>query len=250
MLSKFAKSKIIQGVNVKNIIYSFLTVFLIILLAGCETDAQNSGEIELATKKDSISYSIGTNISISLADIKEEVDIDLIIRAIRDGVDGNEPLLTQNEMMSILQEFSGRMMEVRKEKKEKEAVENKAAGIEFLEDNKNNEGVIVTPSGLQYQILNEGNGPKPTTQDRVSVHYRGTLIDGTEFDSSIKNGQPITFSVTGVIKGWTEALQLMSVGSKYKLFIPSELAYGENGSGPIGPNQVLIFEVELLSIEQ
>jgi FKBP-type peptidyl-prolyl cis-trans isomerase len=235
---------------VKNFIYSFIIVTVFALISGCETGAQNSDEVKLETKKDSISYSIGTNISMSLADIKEEVDIDLIIRALRDGIEEKEPLLTQNEMMSILQEFSNRMMAVRNEKKTKEAAENKAAGEEFLKENKNNEGVIVTPSGLQYQILKEGDGARPTSQDRVKVHYRGTLIDGTEFDSSFKNGEPITFAVTGVIKGWTEALQLMNVGSKYKLFIPSELAYGENGSGPIGPNAVLIFEVELLGIEQ
>ena len=126
---------------------------------------------------------------------------------------------------------------------------NRIEGETFLAENKNKPGVITTASGLQYKILQKGDGPVPTNTDRVKVHYRGKLLDGTEFDSSYERGTPATFAVTGVIKGWTEALQLMKVGSKYELYIPSELAYGKNGSGPqIGPDSVLIFEVELLSI--
>lgn len=233
----------------KNIIYPLLIAILVALISGCETDAQDSGDIKFETQKDSISYFIGSDISRSLVDIKEEVDIDLIIQAIRDGFDGKEPILTQNDMMATMQEFSSRMMQKREEKKKVQAIENKEAGVKFLEENKSKEGVIVTASGLQYQILKEGSGAKPTAQDRVSVHYRGTLVDGSEFDSSYKAGKPMTFNVTGVIPGWTEALQLMNTGSKYKVYIPSELAYGEKGSGPIGPGEVLIFEVELISIE-
>jgi FKBP-type peptidyl-prolyl cis-trans isomerase len=235
---------------VKNFVYVFITVLLVALISGCETDAQNSGEVKLETQKDSISYFIGSDISRSLADIKDEIDIDLLVKALKDGFEGKEPQLTQSDMMTTMQEFSSRMMKVREEKQQQAAADNKAAGEKFLEENKTKEGIIVTASGLQYQILQEGTGAKPTSQDKVSVNYRGTLIDGTEFDSSYKSGQPISFSVTGVISGWTEALQLMSTGSKYKLFIPSELGYGERGSRTIGPNEVLIFEIELLSIEK
>lgn len=234
----------------KNIIYPLLIVLLIALISGCETDAQDSGDVKLETQGDSVSYFIGSDISRSLIDIKDEVDINLVILAIKDGFDGKEPLLTQDDMMATMQEFSSRMMEKREEVKKQQAIDNKAAGIKFLEENKSNDGIMVTASGLQYQVLNEGNGAKPTAQDRVSVHYKGTLVDGTEFDSSYKTGKPITFGVTSVIPGWTEGLQLMNTGSKYKLFIPSDLAYGDQGSGPIGPSEVLIFEVELVSIEK
>lgn len=233
----------------KNIIYPLLIAILVALISGCETDAQNSGDIKLETQKDSISYFIGSDISRSLTDIKEEVDIDMIIRAIKDGLDGKEPLFTQNDMRATMQEFSSRMMQKKEEMKKQQTIDNIEAGNKFLEENKSKEGVIVTASGLQYQILKEGSGAKPTAQDRVLIHYRGTLVDGSEFDSSYKLGKPVTFSVTGVIPGWTEVLQLMNTGSKYKVYIPSELAYGANGSGPIGPNEVLIFEVELVSIE-
>jgi FKBP-type peptidyl-prolyl cis-trans isomerase len=243
---------IFKGEIVKKFIYPFLLVLIFTLILGCETGAQNSGDVKLESQKDSISYFIGSDIARSLVDIKEEIDIDVLLRALRDGYEGQEPLLTQAEMMATMQEFSNRMRKVREEKQQQEALDNKAAGEAFLEENKTKEGIMVTPSGLQYQVLEEGFGAKPTASDRVTVHYRGTLIDGTEFDSSYKNGQPITFSLGGVIPGWTEALQLMNTGSKYKLFIPSELGYGERGSGPnspIGPNEVLIFEVELISIE-
>lgn len=234
----------------KNFIYPLLIILFGSLIIGCKTDAQDSGDIKLETQKDSISYFIGSDISRSLIDIKDDIDLDLIIRGLKDGFEGKEALLTQNDMMATMQDFSSKMMAKREEKKKQAAIDNKAAGLKFLEENKSNDGVIVTASGLQYQILTEGSGPKPNSQSKVSVHYRGTLVDGTEFDSSYKTGQPISFSVTGVIPGWTEGLQLMNTGSKYKLFIPSELAYGENGSGPIGPSEVLIFEVELVSIDQ
>ena len=233
----------------KKIIYPLLIVIFVAMISGCETDAQDSGEITLETQKDSISYFIGSDISLSLLDIKEEVDIDLIIQAIKDGYDGKEPLLTQNDMMATMKEFSSRMMQKRDEIKKQQAIDDKEAGVKFLEENKSKEGVIVTASGLQYQILEEGSGAKPSAQDRVTVHYRGSLVDGTEFDSSYKAGKPMTFGVSGGIPGWTEVLQLMNIGSKYKAFIPTELAYGIKGNGPIGPNAVLIFEVELVSIE-
>ena len=149
-------------------------------------------------------------------------------------------------------------MEFQKQQKAKmeetnkvDAEKNKKAGEEFLAANKVKEGIVTTESGLQYRVINEGSGPKPTETDNVTVHYKGTLIDGEEFDSSYKRNQPATFPVNGVIKGWTEALQLMSKGSKWELFIPSEIAYGPNGAGgAIGPNEVLIFEVELIDINK
>ncbi|MBW2412326.1 MAG: FKBP-type peptidyl-prolyl cis-trans isomerase, partial [Deltaproteobacteria bacterium] len=151
----------------------------------------------------------------------------------------------------IKQEFSRQVQESRQTQMAALSEKNRADGEAFLAANKNKEGVVTTASGLQYKVLKKGDGPKPQNNDRVSVHYRGTLLDGTEFDSSYKRGKPATFQVNGVIRGWTEALQLMNVGSKYQLFIPSDLAYGTRGAGrKIGPNSTLIFDVELLGIEE
>ena len=169
---------------------------------------------------------------------------------------GGKTLLTEQEAQAVMdevrKEVEKRQQEAQKaqqEKMQEVGAANKKEGDAFLAENKSREGVVTLPSGLQYKILKEGTGPKPTTTDSVVCNYRGTLINGTEFDSSYKSGQPVTFPVTGVIKGWTEALQLMGVGSKWQLFIPSDLAYGPNGRPPIEPNATLIFEVELLSIE-
>jgi FKBP-type peptidyl-prolyl cis-trans isomerase len=166
-----------------------------------------------------------------------------------DAQSGTDTLLTQDEMMTALQTFQTTMMERQQAKAEREASENITAGEAFLAENASKEGVMVTESGLQYKVITEGSGPKPQATDQVTVHYRGTLLDGTEFDSSYSRGEPATFGLNQVIPGWTEGVQLMNVGSKYEFYIPANLAYGERGAGAsIGPNSTLIFEVELISI--
>jgi FKBP-type peptidyl-prolyl cis-trans isomerase FklB len=208
----------------------------------------------LKTQKDKASYAIGMSMGMSLAAKlhQQPVDVDqaILLRGVKDSLAGGKLLLTEEEARAALTQLS---LEARKKMEEKMKVAgdaNKKEGDEFLSANRSKDGVVTLPSGLQYKILTEGTGPKPAATDSVSCNYRGTLINGTEFDSSYKRGQPATFKVNGVIKGWTEALQLMPVGSKWQLFIPSELAYGERGPSPeIGPNSTLIFDVELLSIE-
>jgi FKBP-type peptidyl-prolyl cis-trans isomerase len=172
----------------------------------------------------------------------------MLIQGLKDAFDQRELALTEDQTQQTLQAFSTRMQAQRTEKQEKQAVENLAAGTKFMEENKTKPGVQTLPSGLQYKVITEGTGPKPTAQDMVKTNYRGTFLNGEEFDSSYKRNEPATFSVTKVIKGWTEALQLMKTGAKWQLFIPSELAYGVRGSRNIPPNSTLIFEIELLEI--
>ncbi len=196
---------------------------------------------QLKDQKDKVSYSIGMNIGFNLSKQKVDINPDILAAGIKDAVAG-KPQLTQDQVKDVMAQFEKDM-----EQKQKQAGEkNKADGAKFLEDNKKKPGVKTTSSGLQYKVEKEGTGAPPKPTDMVTVNYRGTLIDGTEFDSSYKRGQPATFPVNGVIKGWTEALQLMKVGSKYQLWIPSNLAYGERSVSPeLGPNATLIFEVEL-----
>ena len=183
---------------------------------------------------------------------KQSLDIDpaILARGLRDSFSNGKTLLTEDEARAVLTQLQGDVRKKQQEVAQQLGDSNKKQGMAFLEANKAKDGVVMLPSGLQYKILQEGTGPKPAPIDTVVCNYRGTLLDSTEFDSSYKRGQPATFPVTGVIKGWTEALQLMPVGSKWQLFIPSELAYGDRGAGgQIGPNATLIFEVELLSIQ-
>jgi FKBP-type peptidyl-prolyl cis-trans isomerase FklB len=209
----------------------------------------------LTTKEQKFSYalgmSIGTQVGGNLKKQSVEVDPNLVSQGLKDALSGAKPRLTQEEVQAVLTE---RQNEVRKEQQEKmqaASAKNKTEGEAFLAANKSKEGIVTLPDGLQYKILTAGTGPKPTASDSVVCNYRGTLTNGTEFDSSYKRGQPATFGVDKVIKGWTEALQLMPVGSKWQLFIPSSLAYGERGAGAdIGPDATLIFEVELLSIQE
>jgi len=205
---------------------------------------------ELKETKQKVSYSMGANIGNSWKRQDIEVDLEAVIRGLRDALDGKPLALSDQEMRKVMTAFQTEMRTKQMEKRRVVGDKNKQEGEAFLAENKKKEGVITLPSGLQYKVLNAGTGPKPTTADTVVAHYRGTLIDGTEFDSSYKRGEPTSFGVTGVIKGWTEALQLMNTGSKWQLFIPSALAYGENGAGPqIGANATLIFEVELVAIK-
>ena len=178
------------------------------------------------------------------------VDPNILARGLKDGLAGSKTLLTDEEAQAAITAVQNDLRQKQQAKMQAEGAANKKEGDAFLSANKAKDGVVTLPSGLEYKILKEGSGPKPAASDSVVCNYRGTLINGTEFDSSYKRGQPATFPVTGVIKGWTEALQLMPVGSKWQLFIPADLAYGERGPAPeIGPNATLIFEVELLSIQ-
>ena len=206
--------------------------------------------LALKTDKDKVSYAIGVNIGKSMR--KDTVDIDPAIfnRGMKDALSGGKLLLTDEEMKVALTKLQTDLRAKQEQAAQKAGEINKKAGDDFLAQNKTKEGVLALPDGLQYKILKEGTGPKPSATDSVVCNYRGTLLDGTEFDSSYKRGQPATFPVSGVIKGWTEAVQLMPVGSKWQLFVPADLAYGNRGAGPdIGPNATLIFEVELLSIQ-
>ena len=207
----------------------------------------------LTEKKDRASYALGQYTGHYWKQqglTPEDVDVDLFINAFRDVLGGKEAQLSQQDMMTSLKGLSGELRARMEEKRKVQGEKNKKEGDTFLAENKTKPDVRITSSGLQYKIITEGTGPTPTTNDTVTVNYRGTLTDGTEFDSSYKRGQPATFQVNRVIKGWTEALLMMKPGSKWQLFIPSELAYGERGQGQnIAPNAVLLFEVELLSIK-
>lgn len=205
---------------------------------------------ELKTPSEKLSYTLGMDIGAFLKEVPKEIDFEVFIQGVKASFKGEKLLLTEEEATQIKQEFIKDMQAEEIKKMEELAQKNKKEGEAFLAENGKKEGVVTTASGLQYIVLKEGDGPTPKIDDKVKVNYRGTLINGTEFDSSYKRGQPVSFPLNGVIEGWTEALQLMKVGSNYRLFIPSGLAYGEMGSGPqIGPNSTLIFEVELLAIE-
>ncbi|MGL1930271.1 MAG: FKBP-type peptidyl-prolyl cis-trans isomerase [Desulfotalea sp.] len=205
--------------------------------------AQSADKKGLEKFEDKLGYSVGNEIGTSLVDLKGYVNFESIVKGMKDGFNGKDPLLTKEEIMAVQKEFVSKRLEEMKAK-------NKKEGLAFLAENKKKKGVVVTKSGLQYQILEKGKGAKPKADDVVVVDYVGQLIDGKEFDSSISRGTPATFPVNQVIAGWTEALQLLPVGSKARLVIPSELAYGDNGAPPtIEPNAVLVFEVTLHSIE-
>lgn len=203
---------------------------------------QKSPTVALRSTNDSLSYAIG----ISVAGFYKEqgvkdVNVALVSRAITDALKSGKPLLNEQQCNAVIIGY------VQKARSEKASVA-KQAGQAFLEENKKKPGVITLPSGLQYSVMKQGDGPKPTLTDRVKCHYHGTLIDGTVFESSVERGEPIDFAVNGVIPGWTEALQMMPVGSKWRLYIPSNLAYGDQESGKIKAGSTLIFEVELLQI--
>jgi FKBP-type peptidyl-prolyl cis-trans isomerase len=208
----------------------------------------------LKTRKEKFSYALGMNIGNGLgANLKKqsvEVDPNLVAQGLKDSMGDGKTRLTEDEAKAVLTEVQNEVRQQQQGKVKEAADKNKTEGEKFLADNKAKDGVVTLPSGLQYKILTEGTGAKPTAADTVVCNYRGTLLDGTEFDSSYKRGQPATFPVGGVIKGWTEALQLMPTGSKWQIFIPANLAYGDKGAGgEIGPGAALIFEVELISIQ-
>ena len=218
------------------------------------TSAKPATGLTLKTQKEKFSYAVGMRTGQRMAESfkKQSVPYDpaVLARGLKDGLVGGKTLLTEEEAQAAIKVVQEEVGKQQMEKMQAAGAANKKEGDAFLAANKGKEGVVTLPSGLQYKILKEGTGPKPTATDTVVCNYRGTLINGTEFDSSYKRGQPVTFPVSGVIKGWTEALQLMPVGSKWQLFIPSDLAYGDRGAGAdIGPDSTLIFEVELVSIQ-
>ena len=211
---------------------------------------RSTGVTTLKTAKDKFSYALGMNLGATLHEKAVDVDPSLVAQGLRAVLAGGKTLLTPQEAQASMMEVQNDVMKKQQEKMAAMAEMNKKEGDAFLASNKSKEGVVTLPSGLQYKVLKAGDGPKPSASDSVVCNYRGTLLNGTEFDSSYKRGQPATFPVSGVIKGWTEALQLMPVGSKWELFIPSALAYGDRGAGrDIGPGATLVFEVELMSIE-
>ena len=215
-----------------------------------KTPAKAAAPAAPTTPKDKISYAIGADLANKLKASSIDVDRTMVTQGLNDVLSGAKPAMTDDEVHATLTDLS-KQLQAKQQAIAKEAGDkNKKDGEAFLADNKTKEGVVVLPSGLQYKILKAGDGPKPTAADSVVCNYKGTLISGKEFDSSYKRGQPATFPVGGVIKGWTEALQLMPLGSKWQLFIPPDLAYGDRQAGPdITPGSTLVFEVELLSIQ-
>ncbi|MDA8669785.1 FKBP-type peptidyl-prolyl cis-trans isomerase [Flavobacteriales bacterium] len=222
----------------KNIIF----LSSLILFIACKTEKTNK-TANLITELDSVSYSLGVNIGENIKTQFEDINLDNFEAGIKDVLEKDvEAKISDNQAQAIIQSYFSK-----KQQKQSESVIEE--GINFLRENGKREGVTTLASGLQYEVINDGTGPKPTIEDNVTTHYHGKLIDGTVFDSSVDRGEPASFPVGGVIKGWTEALQLMAVGSKWKLYVPYDLAYGERGAGPqIGPYSTLIFEVELISI--
>jgi len=232
-----------------NSLKQFMKTSLLIVAASIAVASLAPAQTELKDQKDKVSYSIGLDIGTTLKRQLIDVNAQLLNKGIQDGLSGSKALLTDEQMKETMATFQKDMMAKQAAAKKATGEKNAAEGKKYLTDNKAKEGVKTTASGLQYKVLKDGTGPSPKATDTVKVNYRGTTIDGTEFDSSFKRGEPDTFPVNRVIKGWTEALQLMKAGSKYQLVIPAELAYGERGAGSdIGPNATLLFEVELVGI--
>jgi FKBP-type peptidyl-prolyl cis-trans isomerase FkpA/FKBP-type peptidyl-prolyl cis-trans isomerase FklB len=204
---------------------------------------------ELTTDEQKLGYLIGMDIGNSLKRESTQVDIDALLEAIRVTYEGGTPAMTEEEAQATREAFIAKRREAAEAESKAVGDKNAAEGAAFLAENATKDGVVVTDSGLQYMVVTQGDGAKPAATDTVEVHYRGTLLDGTEFDSSYARNAPISFALDRVIAGWTEGVQLMPVGSKYTFWIKPELAYGEAGGGPIPPNSTLKFEVELLSIE-
>lgn len=230
-------------------------VALAVLVTGCEkvSEGKIDGAVDISTKEQKLSYIFGQNIGGQFKTEGMTVDVAAFSAGVQDALNDAEPKLAQDDVIAVLESFQQEQLAQREAESTALAEKNKEEGDTFLAENAKKEGVIVLESGLQYQVVEEGEGASPGPEDMVEVHYTGTLLDGTEFDSSHRRGVPATFGVNQVIPGWTEALQLMKEGAKWQLFIPPSLAYGPGGTGgPIGPNQTLIFEVELLksSVEE
>ncbi len=225
-----------------------LTMIMGTMLLAALASAQESPSLK--TEKDKLNYGLGVGVARNFLRQGVVVDPELVIAGMRDTLSGKKLLMTEEELQTIMSAFQKDLVQKQTEAAKAQAEKNKKEGEPFLAENGKKQGVVTLPSGLQYKVLKEGDGKKPTIEDTVVCNYRGTLIDGTEFDSSYKCNQPATFALKSVIKGWSEALQLMPAGSKWQLFVPSSLAYGEASAGPqIGANATLIFEVELLAVK-
>ena len=235
-----------------NLTQKFLALALVArLAAACAKKDQATSEADLTTDAQKFGYAIGVDIGKSLTPVKDEVDIAALTKGLEETIAGKAPRLDDETREKVKTEVTRKLQQKQMEERVSKAKVAKEAGEKFLAENGKREGVKTTASGLQYEVLTEGSGASPKTSDKVKVHYKGTLIDGTEFDSSYSRGQPVTFPLGNVIPGWTEGLQLIKTGGKAKLFIPSNLAYGERGAGAkIGPNETLVFEVELVAIEK
>jgi FKBP-type peptidyl-prolyl cis-trans isomerase FklB len=214
--------------------------------------AEPAPAADAAVPMDKVSYFIGRNFGQQFGSQGIAIDLAALTEGIKSGMEGSKPKFSEQELMTAMQAFEN-MMQAKAQEEQKARMANagkmKEEGIKFLAENGKKKGVTTTKSGLQYEVIKEGTGPKPVATDRVNVHYHGTLINGKVFDSSVERGMPITFGVQEVIKGWTEALQLMPTGSKWRIYLPSDIAYGEQGAGEdIGPGETLIFDVELIGI--
>lgn len=229
----------------------FYTVFILSVVLVAQGVFAEDKKFELKDDKDRISYSIGVNIGTNMKKQSLDVNPEALAKGINDAIAGKETLMSEQEMNNTLSSLQKELMAKQMERQKELAEKNKKEGDAFLEENKKKEGVVTLASGLQYKVITEGTGESPTLSDTVTVNYSGKLIDGTEFDSSYKRGQPAVFRVNSVIPGFSEALQLMKTGAKWQLFIPGNLGYGDRGAGrTIGPNATLIFEVELISFEK
>lgn len=235
----------------------FLAAAVAAAMVGCNQQATDtagteaSAALTLSTQEQRISYGMGVGLGERMAQESFSIDVDAFAAGVKHVLENQDRLMTQEEIMAEMQSFQQQLMAEQKAAQEAVGLKNKAEGEAFLAENAKKDGVITLESGLQYSVITEGSGEKPAATDTVEVHYSGTLLDGTEFDSSYSRGATVSFPVNGVIPGWTEALQLMPVGSKWKLYIPSDLAYGAGGTGgPIGPNATLLFDVELIAVKK
>jgi len=230
--------------------YLSVALLAVLLWSGNATAQESEKKAELESFEQKLSYAFGLDLGSYFKGIDQKVDLELLYKGIADGYNGGEPLLSKEDAVKVQQQFSVGQQEKQQRLMNEKSAANKKKAQEFLEQNRKKEGVKETSSGLQYKVVKEGNGAKPGKDDKVVVHYKGTLLDGTEFDSSYKRGEPLTFPLNRVISGWTEALQLMNVGSIYQVYLPPQLAYGDRGAPPaIEPGSLLIFDIELLKIE-
>ena len=239
-----------KDVSVKKLLVAAALLAMALTCVSCGGGGE-ARKTSLDTEVERASYAYGMDVATSMLRSGLVLDVDCFVQGFRDTAEGHSPLLSNQEKMQVMQDYAAKMREAQMAQAEVAAVTNLADGTAFLEANKTAEGVKTTASGLQYIVIEEGTGATPSADSRVKVHYAGTLIDGTQFDSSYDRGQPAEFPVGGVIPAWTEALQLMKVGGKLKIFAPPDIAYRERGAPPvIGPNATLVFEIELVDIVQ
>ena len=228
-----------------------ISIILLLGLLSLSSCNNQSKEVQIKSELEIVSYCLGINVGVSIKDRLDEIDVNAFAKALDDVFNNRELLYSNTEAIDIAEEFLNKVTEIRIERENKIAEKNKEEGEKFLERNAKKPGVVTLESGLQYLVIKEGDGPRPKLTDKITAHYHGTLIDNTVFNSSVEKGEPLSIGVNQLITGWTEAVQLMRVGAKWKLFIPADLAYGSRRrSEIIGPNSVLIFEMELLSIDK